>query len=110
MFFKHVYDESLAQGSYIIGCQVAGEAIVIDAQRDVDVYLEIAEQNNLNITHVAETHIHADFLSGARELVAVTGATMYLSDEGGEDWQYEFYHIGLKDGDVFKVGNLTLEV
>ena len=110
MFFQHVYDESLAQGSYIIGCQVAGEAIVIDAQRDIDGYLEIAEQNNLKITHVTETHIHADFLSGTRELVAVTGADMYLSDEGGEDWQYEFDHIGLKDGDVIKVGNLTLEV
>src|SRR5690554_7484105 len=110
MFFQHVYDESLAQGSYIIGCQVAGEAIVIDAQRDIDVYLEIAEQNNLKITHVTETHIHADFLSGTRELVAVTGADMYLSDEGGEDWQYEFDHIGLKDGDIIKVHNLTLEV
>src|SRR5690554_1100881 len=110
MFFQHVYDESLAQGSYIIGCQVAGEAIVIDAQRDIDVYLEIAEQNNLKITHVTETHIHADFLSGTRELVAVTDAKMYLSDEGGQDWQYEFDHIGLKDGHVIKVGNLTLEV
>lgn len=110
MFFQHVYDESLSQGSYVVGCQVAGEAIVIDAQRDIDVYLEIAEQNNLKITHIAETHIHADFLCGSRELAAVTGAKMYLSDEGGEDWQYEFDHVGLKDGDVIKVGNLTLEI
>lgn len=110
MFFQHVYDKSLSQGSYVIGCQVAGEAIVIDAQRDIDVYLEIAEQNNLKITHIAETHIHADFLCGSRELAAATGAKMYLSDEGGEDWQYEFDHVGLKDGDVIKVGNLTLEV
>lgn len=110
MFFQHVYDKSLAQGSYIVGCQVAGEAIVIDAQRDVDVYLEIAKENNLTITHIAETHIHADYLSGSRELAAITGAKMYLSDEGGEDWQYEFDHVGLKDGDVIKVGNLSLEV
>ena len=110
MFFQHVYDKSLAQGSYVIGCQATGEAIVIDAQRDTDVYLEIAKQNNLRITHITETHIHADFLCGSRELAAVTGATMYLSDEGGEDWQYEFAHMGLKDGDLIKVGNLSLEV
>ncbi|HUH25190.1 MAG TPA: MBL fold metallo-hydrolase [Flavobacterium sp.] len=110
MFFQHVYDKSLAQGSYVIGCQATGEAIVIDAQRDIDSYLEIAKQNNLNITHITETHIHADFLCGSRELAAVTGAKMYLSDEGGEDWQYEFPHVGLKDGDVIKVGNLTLKV
>lgn len=110
MFFQHVYDKSLSQGSYVIGCQQTSEAIVIDAQRDIDVYLEIAEQNNLNITHITETHIHADFLCGSRELAAATGAKMYLSDEGGEDWQYEFPHIGLKDGSIIKVGNLTLEV
>lgn len=110
MFFEHVYDKSLAQGSYLVGCQATGEAIVIDAQRDIDVYLEIAKQNNLNITHIAETHIHADFLCGSRELAAVTGATMYLSDEGGGDWQYQFPHKGLKDGDRIKVGNLSLEV
>lgn len=110
MFFQHVYDKSLAQGSYLIGCQASGEAVVIDAQRDIDIYLEIAQQNNLRITHIAETHIHADFLCGSRELAAVTGAKMYLSDEGGKDWQYEFPHEGLKDGNVIKVGNLTLEV
>lgn len=110
MFFQHVFDKSLAQGSYVVGCQATGEAIVIDAQRDIDVYLEIAKQNNLRITHIAETHIHADFLCGSRELAAVTGAKMYLSDEGGEDWQYQFPHVGVKDGTVIKVGNLTLEV
>ncbi|HQO88210.1 MAG TPA: MBL fold metallo-hydrolase, partial [Bacteroidia bacterium] len=110
MFFQHVYDKSLAQGSYFIGCQAKGEAIVIDAQRDIDVYLEIARQNNLKITHITETHIHADFLCGSRELAAVTGAKMYLSNEGGKDWQYEFNHEGVKDGDVITVGNLTLKV
>ena len=109
MFFQHVYDKSLAQGSYFIGCQATGGAIVIDAQRDIDVYLKIAKENKLNITHIAETHIHADFLCGSRELAAVTGAKIYLSDEGGPDWQYEFEHVGLKDGDVIKVGNLSLE-
>ncbi len=110
MFFQHVYDKSLAQASYFIGCQKAGIAIVIDPKRDIDTYLEIAKQNNMKITHVTETHIHADFLSGSRELAAVTGAEMYLSDEGGEGWQYEFDHVGLKNGSVITVGNLTLEV
>lgn len=110
MFFQHVYDKSLAQGSYFIGCQATGEAIVIDAQRDIDVYLDIARQNNLNITHITETHIHADFLCGSRELAAVTGAVMYLSDEGGKEWQYGFPHTGLKDDDTIKVGNLSLTV
>lgn len=110
MFFQHVYDKTLAQASYVIGCQKTGEAIVIDAKRDIDTYLDIASQNNLRITHVTETHIHADFLAGTRELAAVTGAKMYLSDEGGPDWSYEFDHIGLKDGDTIKVGNLSLEV
>lgn len=110
MFFQHVFDKSLAQSSYFIGCQATGEAIVIDAKRDIDTYLEIAQQNNLKITHITETHIHADFLCGSRELEAVTGARIYLSDEGGKDWQYEFKHIGLKDGDTIQVGNLTLNV
>lgn len=110
MFFKHIYDKSLAQGSYLIGCQATGEAVVVDAKRDVDTYIELAKQNNLRITHITETHIHADFLSGSRELAALTGATLYLSDEGGPDWQYQFLHVGLKNGDIIKIGNLTLEV
>ena len=110
MFFQHIYDKTLAQASYMIGCQKTGESIVIDAKRDVDTYLEVAKQNGLRITHIAETHIHADFLAGSRELAALTGATLYLSDEGGPDWQYAFPHTGLRHGDKITVGNLTLEV
>lgn len=110
MYFQHIYDKSLAQGSYFIGCQKAGVAAVIDPKRDVDTYLEIAQQNNMVITHILETHIHADFLSGSRELAVLTGAKMYLSDEGGPGWQYEFDHVGLKDGDRIKLGNLELAV
>jgi hydroxyacylglutathione hydrolase len=110
MLFQHIYDKSLAQASYLIGCQKAGVAAVIDPKRDVDTYIDIAKQNNMKITHIFETHIHADFLSGSRELAALTGADMYLSDEGGPDWQYEFAHKGLKNGDKIKVGNLIFEV
>lgn len=110
MFFQHIYDKSLAQASYFIGCQKAGVAAVIDPKRDVDTYIEIAKQNNMKITHIFETHIHADFLAGSRELAALTGAEMFLSDEGGEGWEYEFPHVGLKNGSVVMVGNLKIEV
>jgi hydroxyacylglutathione hydrolase len=110
MFFQHVYDKSLAQASYFIGCQKAGVAAVIDPKRDIDTYLEIAEQNKMKITHIFETHIHADFLTGSRELAAMTGAEMYLSDEGGAGWEYEFPHHGLTHGSVVMVGNLQFKV
>ncbi len=110
MFFERVYDKSLAQASYVIGCQKMGVAAVIDAKRDVDTYLQIAKANQLKITHIFETHIHADFLAGSRELAALTGAEMYLSAEGGEGWEYEFPHHKLKHGDIVKLGNLSFEV
>ncbi|MHC8948221.1 MBL fold metallo-hydrolase [Sphingobacterium hungaricum] len=110
MFFQQVYDKSLAQASYVIGCQVTGEAMVVDAKRDVDTYLELAKQHGLTITKVTETHIHADFLSGTRELAKLTGAEIYLSDEGGQDWQYEFPHTGLKDGDQIHLGNISFRI
>ena len=110
MFFQHIYEKGLAQASYLIGCQRTGEAIVIDPRRDIDVYLEIAEKEKLRITKITETHIHADFLSGTRELASATHAEVLLSDEGGADWEYQFKHTSLKDGSVFKVGNLRFEV
>jgi len=110
MFFQHIYDKSLAQASYFIGCQKAGVAAVIDAKRDVDTYLDIAKANNMKITHILETHIHADFLAGSRELAALTGAELYLSAEGGEGWTYEFPHHGLKDNEEIKLGNLIFKV
>lgn len=110
MYFEHIYEEGLAQASYFIGCQKSKEAIVIDPRRDIDVYLEIAEKKNFNITHVTETHIHADFLSGSRELAAATGAKLLLSDEGDKDWKYQFDNIKLKDGDEIKIGNVKIEV
>lgn len=108
MYFKRVYDEGLAQASYMIGCQQEGTAIVVDPRRDIQVYLDLAAKNNLRIVAVTETHIHADYLSGARELATQTGATLYLSDEGDDEWQYGFPHEGLRDGNEIKLGNITL--
>lgn len=110
MFFRQIYEPGLAHASYMVGCQATGTVMVIDAKRDIDTYLEIAKQERLTITHVAETHIHADFLSGSREIAEATGAMLYLSDEGGDEWKYEFDHVGLKDGDTFMVGNIKVDV
>ena len=81
MIVKRFYDEKLAQASYLVGCAATGEAVVVDPNRDVDVYVRGAEQEGLEITHITETHIHADFVSGARELAERTGARLFLSDE-----------------------------
>ena len=110
MFFEHFFEKGLAQKSYLVGCQKTGEAIVIDPRRDIEQYLRVARDNGLQISRVAETHIHADFLSGSRELAAATGAEILLSDEGGAEWQYGFAHTGLRDGDSIEVGNLRLDV
>jgi hydroxyacylglutathione hydrolase len=114
MFFRRFYDEGLAQASYLIGCDGSGEAVVIDANRDVAQYLAAAAAERLRITHVTETHIHADFVSGSRELAARTGATLLLSAEGGPDWQYRFAAGDgatlLHDGDAFHAGRVRFDV
>jgi hydroxyacylglutathione hydrolase len=115
MFLRMMYDDKLAEAAWLIGCQKTGEAIVIDPERDVDRYEKVAAANGLRIVAVAETHIHADFLSGSREL-AEKGAMVYVSDEGDADWKYQwldkklrggtYLHRLLKDGDTFTVGNI----
>ncbi|MCI0348749.1 MAG: MBL fold metallo-hydrolase, partial [Acidobacteriales bacterium] len=72
MLLKYFYDRALAQASYMVGCTETGAALVIDPARDATTYLEAARQEGLRIAHVAETHIHADFASGSRELAAQT--------------------------------------
>lgn len=112
MILKPITYDKLAQNSYLVGCAATGEAIVIDPIRDPNLYLELAEANDLRIVAITETHIHADYLSGTRELSAATGATMYLSDEGDDQWKYAFSDapkvVLLKDGDKIDIGNLTL--
>lgn len=112
MLLERIYDEDLAQASYLIGCQATGEAIVVDPRRDLGGYLTTAEKNGMRIVAVAETHIHADYLSGTRELAARTGATMYVSDEGGPDWTYGSAFddaVRMKDGHEITVGNITVK-
>ncbi|HIW66536.1 MAG TPA: MBL fold metallo-hydrolase, partial [Candidatus Dietzia merdigallinarum] len=109
MLLERIYDEDLAQAGYLIGCQAKGEALVVDARRDVQHYLDLAAQHGMTITGVTETHIHADYLSGTRELAVATGAQMYVSGEGGEDWQYGFDATRLYDGDTIELGNITVQ-
>ncbi|MGQ1797070.1 MBL fold metallo-hydrolase [Kocuria oceani] len=109
MLIERIYDEDLAQASYFIGCQRTGEALVVDPRRDIAVYRDLAAKNGMRITAVTETHIHADYLSGTRELAAGTGATMHVSGEGGEDWQYEFDAERLHDGDELRIGNIVVQ-
>ncbi len=119
MFMRMIYDEKLAQAAYLIGCQKTGEAVIIDPERDVDRYIELASQNDLRIVAAAETHIHADFLSGSRELAERIGAKVYVSDEGDADWKYRWLdkklgggsydHTLLKDGDTFRIGNIEFK-
>ncbi|HEX6912737.1 MAG TPA: MBL fold metallo-hydrolase, partial [Longimicrobium sp.] len=114
MFLQRFYDDSLAQASYLVGCAATGEALVVDPSRDVAQYVEAARREGLRVTHVTETHIHADFVSGARELAAAAGARLLLSAEGGDEWQYAYAAADgatlLRDGDVVRVGNVRMDV
>lgn len=115
MLLRQIFDPKLAQYAYLIGCQQTKEALIIDPERDIDQYVELAEAEGLNIVAIAETHIHADFLSGAREFAERFGTRLYLSDEGDDDWKYEWADdekydaVFLKDGQTFKVGNIEIK-
>jgi len=108
MLLERIYDDDLAQASYFIGCQAKGEAVVVDARRDIATYQDLARRHGMRIVAVTETHIHADYLSGTRELAAATGAETYVSGEGGVDWQYGFDATRLYDGDAITIGNITV--
>jgi hydroxyacylglutathione hydrolase len=114
MIFKRFFDPKLAQTSYLLGCPDRREALIVDPSRSIDQYLRAAAEDNLRVTHVTETHIHADFVSGARELAQRTGARLYLSADGGRDWQYEYAGDAgatlLRDGSRFEVGQIQLRV
>lgn len=114
MLLKYFFDKALAHASYMVGCQRARVAVVIDPGRDIEQYLEMADRENLKLIAVAETHIHADYVSGVRELADRVGARLYVSAEGPPNWQYMFTdqydHQLVKDGDSFMVGNIKFDV
>jgi hydroxyacylglutathione hydrolase len=104
MYFEQFYLGCLAHASYMLASE--GEAVVVDPQRDVEMYLKAAEERGATIRHVFETHLHADFVSGHRELAARTGAKIYIGAEAGA----AFPHVPVRDGFESKVGKVSIRV
>jgi hydroxyacylglutathione hydrolase len=114
MLLKRIFDVKLAQVSYLVACQHEKVALIVDPNRDVEQYIRIAEDEGVRITDVTETHIHADFVSGSRELAGRTGARLHLSGLGGPDWSYAFAAEAnadvVVDGSHFMVGEVRIDV
>jgi hydroxyacylglutathione hydrolase len=102
MYFEQFYLGCLAHASYMLAS--GGEAVVVDPQRDVEIYLKAAEANQVSIRHIFETHLHADFVSGHQELAARTGARIYI----GEQAQATFPHTAMRDGFQLQVGKIRI--
>ncbi|HJR61660.1 MAG TPA: rhodanese-like domain-containing protein [Vicinamibacterales bacterium] len=102
--FQRFYDEGLAQSSFFLACPRTREAVIIDPRRDVDVYVETARANNLRITHTFETHVHADFACGSRELAAVGAKTI-----SGPGSNLRYAHHQATHGERLRVGDLSIE-
>ena len=103
MHFEQFYLGCLAHASYMLASE--GEAIVVDPQRDVEIYLEAAQKQNVQIRHIFETHLHADFVSGHKELAARTGATIYMGKAAGAT----FAHVPTDDGFQLQVGEIRID-
>ena len=109
MYLRQFFIEGLGHGSYVVGDEAAGVGAVIDPRRDFDVYVGAAQEAGLAIAHVLETHTHNDYVSGAKELAAATGATLWASGaNGGAGLRYPFRP--LTEGDAVRVGAITLRV
>jgi hydroxyacylglutathione hydrolase len=104
LYVEQFYLGCLAHASYLLGSE--GEAVVVDPQRDVEIYLEAARQHNLQIRHIFETHLHADFVSGHTELAARTGAQIYI----GAAANAKFPHVALRDGFEVRFGHARITV
>lgn len=106
MFSQQFFIEGLGCASYIVGCEAEGVAAIIDPDRDIQKYLDAAQNRNLTITHIIETHLHADHVSGNTDLAERTGADMYVHEASGA----EYAHKALKHEDVIKLGNIRMKV
>jgi len=106
MQIEQFFLDGLGHQSYFVTDGTSGFAVVVDPRRDVDVYLEAARRTNTRITHILETHIHNDYVTGARELAAQTGATIVASADGQLAYEYR----PVLDGDAFQVGELRFQV
>ncbi|MFN2636128.1 MAG: rhodanese-like domain-containing protein [Gemmatimonadaceae bacterium] len=112
MIFKRFYDENLAQATYLVGCEKSREALLVDPNLDTARYLRAAGSERLRISHVTETHIHADFVSGSYAVADATGATLHLSGESDANWGYVAGATRsaswLRDGDQIEFGNICV--
>lgn len=109
LIFERIHTQGIAELSYLLGDDGTGTAAVFDPTMDVDQYIRLARKHGLSITHIFETHIHADLVSGALELRARTGnAEIHVSTEGGA--KYAFAHRGIADGDRFEFGKTIVTV
>jgi hydroxyacylglutathione hydrolase len=104
MYFEQFYLGCLAHASYLLASE--GEAVVVDPQRDVDLYVKAAAEHGVAIRHIFETHLHVDFVSGHKELAARTGATIYIGPQAGA----KFSHVPVHDGFELKVGKASIHV
>ena len=110
MLLERFEDSGLSQYSYVVGCPASGEAAIVDPRRDIGVYLDFAADRGLRIRYVIETHIHADFASGARQLGEESGAPVLVSGhDQGEAFEVAFAHHDLRHGDAIEVGAVRLE-
>ena len=106
MRVRHFVEPGLGNSAYLVLSETDRVAALIDPLRDIDQYQEVARREGVRITHVCETHLHNDFLSGSRELAAQTGARIVASAEAG----LEFDHQPVRDGDVLALGELRISV
>jgi glyoxylase-like metal-dependent hydrolase (beta-lactamase superfamily II)/rhodanese-related sulfurtransferase len=106
MFTQQFFVEGLGCASYIVGCEANGTAAVIDPDREIQKYMDVAQSRGLSITHIIETHLHADHVSGNTDLAARTGADIYVHKASGAEYE----HKPLKHDDILELGNIRLRV
>jgi len=106
MFFQQFKVVGLGCLSYMIGCPQDGRVVVVDPKRDIKDYLVTAKQNKMKISHIIETHVHADHVSGAMELRQATGAPIHLG--AGSPVFYD--HVQLNESDIITIGSVKLQV
>src|SRR4030042_6450144 len=104
MFVQQFFVKGLAHSSYLLGG--TNNCAIIDPRRDVDIYLWAAKDMGMKITHILETHLHADFISGHLDLAEKTGAVIYVPKSAG----CAFSHAGVSEGDVFTIEDMTIKV
>lgn len=106
MFFRQLLHEDQSCASYLVGCPTLGTCAVVDPQGDPRRYIEMATHQAMRITHVIDTHVHADHLSAAQTLAAATKANLYLGDNADVGFDFS----PLDDGDVLEIGNRRIQI